>query len=66
MSGRGGDPRLRLQEAALAYADAEQDLDHARAWDRLRKAALAYRDSFKTPGPPRGPRSRRGTCAFAA
>jgi ribonuclease HI len=35
-------PALRLQEAALRYADVEGDEDYARAWQRLVKAAQAY------------------------
>lgn len=42
MSALRMNPKLRLQEAALAFAAAETDADFARAWERLSRAARAY------------------------
>lgn len=42
VSERPKSPSERLHEAALKYADAEDDGDYARARDNLRKAATAY------------------------
>lgn len=49
---RRADPIHRLQEAALAYADAEDEGAHERGWMRLRFAALAYAQAEKRVGRP--------------
>ena len=56
MPGPKANPIWRLQEAALAYANAEDDGEHERAWMRLRFAALAY---AKTPQPTGRPVTHR-------
>lgn len=49
---RHADLVRRLQEAALAYADAEDEGAHERGWMRLRFAAIAYAQGDKKVGRP--------------
>ena len=46
-------PQRRLMDAAVDFAAALEAGDHPRmAWDKLRKAALAYRDGIRPAGRP--------------
>ena len=57
MAGRPAQPMRCLRDAAILYAEAveaEADyFEHKRAWDRLRVAAIRYKEAPKNKGRPR-------------
>jgi hypothetical protein len=58
MAPRAQHPAHRLREAAITFAaavEAENPHDISVEWDRLRRAALNYREGPRPDGRPRGP-----------
>lgn len=58
MAPRAQHPAHRLREAAVTFAaavEAEDPRDIAAEWDRLRRAALNYREGPRPDGRPCGP-----------